>query len=56
MCKSIKSEQTIQEDIKKIGEVEDAKVKIYVVEHVMENKEIVLLISVFMRLVSGIIC
>ena len=44
--------QTIEEDfnvedIKEFGEVEDAKVKIDVVDNIMENKEIVLLISVF---------
>ena len=43
--------QTIEEDlnivdIKEFGEVEDAKVKIDVVDNIMENKEIVLLISV----------
>ncbi len=43
--------QTIEEDfniknIKEFGEVEDAKVKVDVVENLMENKEIVLLISV----------
>ena len=43
--------KTIEEDfnvvdIKEFGEVEDAKVKIDVVDNIMENKEIVLSISV----------
>ncbi len=43
--------QTIEEDlnivdIKEFGEVEDAKVKIDVVDNIMEYQEIVLLISV----------
>ncbi len=33
-------------DINEFGGVEDAKVKIYVVDNIMENKEIILLTSV----------
>ncbi len=48
---SIKLEKTIEEDFKivninEFGEVEDAKVKIYIVDNIMENKEIILLFSV----------